>query len=208
MKRILFIVLIYTFYVLGSSSQETVKPFEKNVIGQTVQEFVDSNDVFSMDGKIVNLKVRTALAQIVSDDMMLHNMLYPLEYASDFVLFFYPIWQVSQDNKAEITNKVAMFLPNNNNCFEDKDDFRRFYQVYDYDGNPLKSNSSETLMEKWIKASGIHSQFDVEPTEQWLWFNEVAKFKISVSIDDYGEKVAFLTRIMPKYFFIDKGKSD
>ena len=66
MKRISSIVLIICSVLFVSNSQEIVSPYFKgNIECVTIDDFISSNDIFTMDGEVVKLKIKTAIAHIV-----------------------------------------------------------------------------------------------------------------------------------------------
>lgn len=203
MKRLLLIVMVYCSVLFMSNSQETINPFNKSDFEcSTIDDFISSNDVFSMDGDVVKLKIKSAVAHIVSDELQRHNLLNTEQYALDYTLVFYPVWYVNHNNKAIIGKESAMYFPNTNGCFDNiPSHSNRFYKILN--GDKEIDDATVKKMEKWAKESGIYSTFDIEDTLLWYWFNEVAEFKIFVSSDIFGNKKAVLTRELPQYFIIN-----
>lgn len=119
MKRILPIVLIICSVLFVSNSQEIVSPYCKgNIECATIDDFISSNDIFSMDGEVIKLKDKAALAHIVSNELQQHNLLHPEKFALDYVLIFYPIWYVNHNNKAISGNEAVIYFANTNGCFD------------------------------------------------------------------------------------------
>ena len=202
MKRILSIVLIICSVLFVSNSQETVSPYYKgNIECATIDDFISSNDIFSMDGEVVKLKTKTAIAHIVSNELQQHNLLHPEKFALDYVLVFYPVWYVNHNNKAIIGDDVAMYFANTNGCFDNvPSQSDRFYKII-YQG--FDPETTKNKMIKWAKEAEMHTFPETEDPSLWYWFYEIAEFKIAVSADIYGNKKAVLTRELPEYFLIN-----
>lgn len=202
MKPILLFILVYSSVLFMSNSQETISPYYKGGFEcATIDDFILSNDIFTMDGEVVKLKTRTALAHIVSDEMQRHNLLNTEKFALDYVLVFYPVLYVNHNNEAIIGGKEAViYFANTNGCFDNKpSQSDRFYKM-------LYEGADETTMkklERWAKESGIQTSFQVEDPLLWHWFYEEVEYKIAISCDVVGNKKAVLTRELPQYFFIN-----
>jgi len=202
MKRISSIVLIICSVLFVSNSQEIVSPYFKgNIECVTIDDFISSNDIFTMDGEVVKLKIKTAIAHIVSNELQQHSLLHPEKFALDYTLVFYPIWYVNHNNKAIIGDDAVIYFANTNGCFDNvPSQSDRFYKIIYRDYDP---EATKNKMIKWAKEAGMHTFPEMEDPSLWYWFYEIAEFKIAISADIFGNKKAVLTRELPQYFLIN-----
>lgn len=202
MKRILLIVLTYCFVITISNSQETVSPYYTGDFEcVTIDDFISSNDIFSMDGEVIKLKDKAALAHLVSDELQQHNLLHPEKFALDYVLIFYPVWYVNHNNEAISGKEAVIYFANTNGCFDNvPSQSNRFYRMLSDD---KVDEATKNKMMKWVKEAELTTFPELEDPLMWRWFYVEVEYKISISSDVFGNKKAVLTRELPQYFLIN-----
>ena len=154
-----------------------------------------------MDGEVIKLKDKAALAHIVSNELQQHNLLHPEKFALDYVLIFYPIWYVNHNNKAISGNEAVIYFANTNGCFDNvPSQSNRFYKMLS--GDEVDEDTKNKMI-KWAKEAGMSTFPELEDPLLWRWFYQEVEYKISISSDIFGNKKAVLTRELPEYFIIN-----